>query len=604
MPGGNERITYMCLQLSSSAGRTIDIDVLTKVLKQPLSHYHDLSLDSRQVTSNSIFIALLAAKKTSSRMNRSTNSTLPTNGHQYIDQAIKMGCTFVITETKQASLNNQIAPIELDQAGAGITQILVFELRRKLGMLAKNFYFNRAKGEVHQPAITAVTGTNGKTSVASLLAQWVSLLGEDSASIGTLGVNLYKQGAFTKVADTINTTPDVVSLYSQLHKFSQQGIRFIALEASSHGLVQNRLANIDVDCGVFTNLSQDHLDYHQTMHAYGNAKKRLLFSSNLKFMVLNAIDSTVHEWQQELAQNASLHMVKVVYFSVQSLPSEASPLANADTTTRVPNVDLSVNKALSCTASSIRYTNQGCEFTLNSSWGNTAISLPLIGKFNVENFLAAASALLVQGYDFKQLIAQAKSLTGVAGRMELFSTNAVHLNMPSDLAKNLENNRPKMPSKNSGRASILVDFAHTPDALQQALIAARAHTNGELVCIFGCGGDRDKTKRELMGEIADRFADKIVLTQDNSRTEMPEKIIADIQNGITSQHKVKVQIDRKQAIIEAWVNSQQNDLILLAGKGHETYIEINHQRIDYDERAFVSALLNNKLEQVELGGRL
>ncbi len=493
-----------------------------------LSQLNNLTLDSREVNAQSIFLAITGHVH---------------KGHDYLPQASQNGCVMAILETQQPNEHAKIEVREFDNAPS-IICIYAFGLANDLGNLAYAFYIPNST--CHQwPHITAVTGTNGKTSVASLVAQLASLCGLKSATIGTLGINSFDRGHSRELAKTVNTTPDVVTLFSQVSELAHSHYDLVCLEASSHGLTQNRLKNLPIYCGIFTNLSQDHLDYHRSMNAYGAAKRKLLEAKDLHILVLNADDEESVLWHQQ-----ALSTLSIYWYSHDALGENQQ----------------------GCWASDIKYSTAGVSFILHANTRHVqqqaAITSPLIGPFNVTNLVAAFTALIAQGSDFDMLCNATKSLHGVPGRMELFSNE---------------------------KASILVDFAHTPDALKQALIAAREHTTGKLTCIFGCGGDRDNSKREIMGGIAEQFADKIILTQDNSRSESPLTIIEDIKSGISDTsiaQKVSVELNRKQAILEAWRYSDKNDMILVAGKGHEDYIEINGERIDYNERGYVQSMLS------------
>ncbi len=574
---------------SACATNKIDTQQRDELISR-LSQLNKLSIDSRKANKDCVFMALLS---NTTLAESGTVSVSANDGHQYIQKAIKASCPLILSDCHGPSEHLQIELVSDDFNDHLALQISMFNLRKNAGQLAKAFYFGyveKTKSGKHSepvlPTVTAITGTNGKTSVASLFAQWVSLLGTASASVGTLGVNLYEGGRSNCLHETINTTPDVVSMFGYLAQLSQAGSQHIAIEASSHGLMQKRLQDLDVACGVFTNLSQDHLDYHKTMDEYGTAKRLLLRAPNLRHIVLNSDDPQSQLWTQDLNTIEAHPEIEAVYFSLQSA-AETSSSDNA--------IEAIKRKGRYCIARNLLYTNKGCEFDFVSSWGNQSICLPLIGQFNVANFLAVAAALLVQSFDFVALMAQVKNLSGVSGRMELFDSKTVHVDMLQKNASKKQNSTQKYAEISHNKANILVDYAHTPDALRQALLAAKRHTRGRLICVFGCGGDRDKSKRSQMGAIANEYADTIVLTQDNSRTEEPSKIIADILQGIAKQHKVSVELDRKQAIKDIWLTSRAEDLIVLAGKGHETYMEINNQRIPYDERAFVDAMFKEHM---------
>jgi UDP-N-acetylmuramoyl-L-alanyl-D-glutamate--2,6-diaminopimelate ligase len=269
----------------------------------------------------------------------------------------------------------------------------------------------------------------------------------------------------------------------------------------------------------------------------------------VRYVVLNADDKESHHWIEQAPLDTTICLCAVEQPSSEALlHSHAKHPQNFTY----------------CIALNPRFTPNGSEFELETSWGNAVVSLPLIGQFNIANLLTALSVLLLQGGSFEQLVNAVSSLAGVPGRMEVFES-AKHGNM-------------------------IVDYAHTPDALKQALLAARQHVIGQLIVIFGCGGDRDKSKRSQMGKVAEDLADKIILTQDNSRNELPEDIIADIQQGITKKSKLSIDLERTSAIKHAYLNSHSDDLIVVAGKGHEEYLELNSVREYYNEREYVKQL--------------
>jgi len=479
-----------------------------------LDDIDNISFDSREANANTIFVAVQGNER---------------NGHDYIQDAQQRGCKVVLCE-------------QAPSVGIDSNQIIqINELKTHLPRLLRYLYI----GAKHDLKIAAVTGTNGKTSVAYLYAQLALSTASISASLGTLGLNKCRkarQQIITEhVSDSINTTPDIISQFKVLSLLAAQNVKYYCLEASSHGIEQKRLEGMPITCAIFTNLTQDHLDYHGDMASYAKAKRGLLTLDEVQYVVINADDPESSHWQHAAPQNAN-----VVWFSLDENKLPAN----------VPNFTLAKN--ISPSAS-------GISFDLFSSWGERKVHLPLLGKFNVANFLAALSAHLIQGIALDALLALSTTLKGVPGRMELFSAKA-------------------------NKGSFIVDYAHTPDALRQALKAARLHTEGQLYCVFGCGGNRDTSKRPLMGQAAEQNSDFVVLTQDNSRDEFPENIVKDIQKGMNNTIPLHVELDRKAAIRWAWDHSQHADLILLAGKGHEDYVEIKGQRIAYDERAYAEAL--------------
>jgi UDP-N-acetylmuramoyl-L-alanyl-D-glutamate--2,6-diaminopimelate ligase len=487
----------------------------------------NIVLDSREVNEHSLFIAQAGTQQ---------------DGREYIRDAIERGAKLVLANTDKTEMHG-----EIDAMGEALI-IHFFELPKQSGFICSAFHRHISS----KLQTIAVTGTNGKTSVTHLCAQLSAACEEAAGTIGTMGVSLYtKESQHTgrKLAETINTTPDVASLHHFTHLVKHHGAQRICIEASSHGLDQNRLSGFKVDTAVFTNLTQDHLDYHETLEAYAKAKRKLLKQDSLRCVVLNADDTESQQWAAELPEHLSVCLCSIKASDKASLFAEFSSHPH---------------HYKYCIAKTLRFTPNGCAFEIESSWGEASISLPLIGMFNIANLLSALTALLMQGLNFEQLVSAIAHLRGIPGRMEVFESRK--------------------------HANIIVDYAHTPDALQQALMAARQHALGNLTVIFGCGGDRDNSKREQMGRIAEKWADEIVLTQDNSRSESPENIVADIMQGMQGKSNLKIELDRKTAIREAFLNSQNDALVLVAGKGHEEYLELNSVREYYNEREYVNQL--------------
>ncbi len=481
-----------------------------------------LSLDSRHVDENSVFVGIKSANY---------------SADHFLSDAQKHGSKFALIETNDKSQHGQLSRV------TSVMTLKVYQLSSRLYDLAMAFYFS---DKANIPNITAITGTNGKTSIAAIVPQLASFVNSKSMSIGTLGVNLYTCGQSQKIEDTINTTPDLLTIMHQLKQACANECDIVCLEASSHGIEQSRLGKLPLRCAVFTNLTQDHLDYHRDMHRYAMAKRKLLTQPKINNLVLNADDQESLNWAKHTSTNTNIR-----WYSLFPLKDGQQGYWATD----------------------IKYETDGLSFSLNCNCDKANNELTsfrvrafLLGQFNVSNVLASVATLHLQGFDLEQLIEKISYLKSVVGRMEVY---------PSD------------------KGTLLVDYAHTPDALEQALKACRVHTKGNLTCVFGCGGNRDRTKRAAMGEVADIYCDSIVLTNDNPRNEEPISIVNDIRQGITrlsSAHKVAVELDREKAILLALENSTAEDLVLIAGKGHETYVEINNEKLFYDERALVSKL--------------
>ena len=359
------------------------------------------------------------------------------------------------------------------------------------------------------------------------------LLGKQSAQMGTIGNGLYGE-----LVESLNTTLDAISIFSELKQYQEKGCQYTIMEVSSHGLVQNRAKALPFYSGIFTNLTRDHLDYHGTMKEYANAKKRLFQDYPLKHRIINADDETGMFWLNEFPTAIS-------YGSKR-------------------NLSVANQRYLQVTKTN--YNANGVDFSFQSSWGNGNISAPFYGDFNVSNLAAVLTQLLIDGSDIQTCEHIFKNLDVVAGRMEQYF----------------------FPDK---EICFVVDYAHTPDALGKALQALKQHTNqGRLICVFGCGGDRDKGKRAEMAMVSEKHSDHVVLVDDNPRTESASDIMNDILLGFQSPQNILKIHDRKEAVMTLLNNAQKGDIVLLAGKGHEDYQIIGTKKIDYSDRGLLAQL--------------
>lgn len=475
----------------------------------------DLVLDSRDVAIHKAFIAI---------------SGHDLDGRDFIPQAVSLGAKVIV-----AQCDDMVSHGHIEMREQSVI-VHFYQLSEKLSELAGHFY----QFPADSMSVVAVTGTNGKTSTVQLTSQLAALMGEQAASIGTLGAGMYSLSNDQQpLKNAINTTPDAISMQRLLAEFVSEGAFQVALEASSHALVQNRIKAVKTDIAVFTNLSRDHLDYHGSMAEYALAKRRLLLQPELAYVVLNVNDPEHKNWLANIPKSTSV----VLY---------GQNISSADMPTEYQY----------CVANNLRYTTEGIALSLQSSWGNCELRLSLLAEFNVANVLGAICSQLCMGKSLKQIVYIVQKLKPVAGRMELY--------------------------KRQGHATIVVDYAHTPDALEKALLATKQHCHGTLFCVFGCGGDRDVGKRSLMGEIAERLADQVILTDDNVRSENPNDIIQDILAGCINPEQLHIEHDRKTAIKSAAALASKGDMILLAGKGHEKYQIIGNQTLAYDERQFVA----------------
>ncbi len=411
-------------------------------------------------------------------------------------------------------------------ATLAVPHLVVPNLRKHLGAVAHEWYGCPSE---HMTVI-AVTGTNGKTSSVQWIADMLNNSGVSCGTIGTLGVSL-PDG--TNLGGVL-TTPDVLTMHRSLAAIRAAGANLVALEASSIGLEQGRLDQVQIDIAALTNLSHDHLDYHQTEEKYAAAKQRLFNWPNLRLAVLNADDA----FGQQLQAQAQAQ--RVLTYSTQD--------ASAD-----------------LFAEDLHMAADGQVFNLIEAHGKAQILTRLLGAHNVSNLLLVSAVLLDLGWPVSKIARLMATLGPVAGRLEIVKPLAVGTHRPAPLA--------------------VVDYAHTPDALEHALLSLRetaAVRGGKIWCVFGCGGDRDRAKRPLMGAIAERLADQVIVTTDNPRSEDPLQIAEQIQAGMSVAPTV--QLDRAQAILHTLWQAEPNDIVLIAGKGHETYQEAQGQKRVFDDR--------------------
>ena len=448
-----------------------------------------LTLDSRDAIPGTLFIACKGTEK---------------DGRHYMDDAISRGAVAILQEG-----DNEI------QSYHDIPLISLRDLREDLSTLAAFFY----DYPLQHLTLIGVTGTNGKTSITQLLAQAFTALGKPAAVIGSLG-----NGVLGTLSETKNTTPDAITLQQLFATYVKQGIKVVAMEVSSHALDQGRVAGLLFDVGIFTNLTQDHLDYHGTMEAYGASKKKLF--NQVRQVIINQDDAMGIALLNEFGGMA---------------------YSQHNTLTDYPCLR----------ASEVKQSQQGMQFTLASEQQRATITTSLIGTFNVSNLLAVIACLLVQGESLHHILAVVPRLQPVPGRME-----TVRL-------------------KNGVLA--IVDYAHTPDALAKALQAARPFCEGRLFCVFGCGGDRDRKKRPLMASTVERYADRIIVTQDNVRHESPVQIVADILQGFSPNTDVMIEEDRAAAIRFAMHEAVAGDVVIIAGKGREPYQDVQGVKIPYSD---------------------
>ncbi|WP_348769591.1 UDP-N-acetylmuramoyl-L-alanyl-D-glutamate--2,6-diaminopimelate ligase [Buchnera aphidicola] len=412
--------------------------------------------------------------------------------------------------------------------------ISFFRLSQQLSNLAERFY-NKPSSRVK---VIGVTGTNGKTTVTQLINQWHELLGDKIATMGTLGNGFHKS---LKPSD--NTTASTIDIQSFLYSVSDK-VASVTMEVSSHGLVQNRVKNILFYAAIFTNLTQDHLDYHKNMKTYELAKRSFFTDHQVNKIILNANDKYAKKWLKTFSNKYTIAVT--IQDSTQKKYS---------------------NKWIN--AIDIKIFNEKIDINFESSWGDGILSTCLIGKFNIENLLLALACMLEMNYKLSDLIKTSLELQPIYGRMQKFNI----INKPI----------------------VIIDYAHTPDALKKSLNAIKfQYSKKKIWCIFGCGGERDYKKRPLMGKIAEKIADQIIITNDNPRNENPNQIIKDIKSGCIQNKKLIIIPNRKKAISYVFFHSNIDDIIFIAGKGHENYQIIGDQYINYSDQEVVLNLLEKK----------
>jgi UDP-N-acetylmuramoyl-L-alanyl-D-glutamate--2,6-diaminopimelate ligase len=470
-----------------------------------------VAIDSRRVKEGDLFMAY-----------QGTN----VNGVDYIDNAINAGASVVVIDDDE----------NINPDSISVPSVKVSSLRKQAGIIVSRFYDEPSR----KMEVIGVTGTNGKTTVTYMIAQVLLTLGKQSAVIGTIG-----NGLLGKVESDKTTTPDPVKLHSLFSNWVCE-VDSVVMEVSSHALDQGRVAGTVFDTAIFTNLSRDHLDYHKTFEEYANAKFQLFKSSGLKNAIVNADDDYGLEFLNNLPEE-----LKVIAYSTKSTDKE-----------------INRKNTLFVYCETIETDQLKTKLKVQSPWGQVTIQMGLLGAFNVENILAAFSALCLSGLAAEEVAKALSKFIGVPGRMEYFS--------------------------NANKPLVIIDYAHTPDALEKALRSIRPYCKGKLHCVFGCGGDRDTGKRPEMGKIAESLSDYVVITNDNPRTEAEEKIVKDILKGIKNSSNVTVLYDRSEAIMSTFLNADVDDIIVVAGKGHETTQQVGTTLLPFSDRELARRLMEGE----------
>ncbi|MHB1950660.1 MAG: UDP-N-acetylmuramoyl-L-alanyl-D-glutamate--2,6-diaminopimelate ligase [Acidiferrobacteraceae bacterium] len=463
-----------------------------------------ITADSRRVAPGFLFFAVPGTSS---------------DGRRYIDQAIECGAGAIVAEAGAKPVAARSTPVFEVQG-----------LAAKMGPIADRFFGTPSR----RLTIIGITGTNGKTTCAHLIAQALNRGQRRCAVLGTVG-----NGFPGALRPTTHTTLDPVTLHSMLSELVAEGATDVSMEVSSHALAQERVAGIEFAGAVLTNITRDHLDYHGSMEAYAQAKARLFERDTLRYAVFNADDP----YGATFRKRADARGVRSLGFGLES-------------------GEVRILEA--------RGTTDGLHVRLHTPNGTISAATRFFGHFNAFNLAAVAAVLLLDGHtpfaEIGDILSQAQP---VPGRMERFGGN--------------------------GSPLVFIDYAHTPDALEKALRALREHVRGRLVCVFGCGGNRDTGKRAVMGRVAEQWADALVVTDDNPRCESAEAIIGDILSGIRTPAAVRVVRDRHQAISAALDAAAPDDIVLVAGKGHEEYQEIGNERIPFSDRESVRSLLEARI---------
>jgi UDP-N-acetylmuramoyl-L-alanyl-D-glutamate--2,6-diaminopimelate ligase len=478
--------------------------------------------DSRDVSAGACFVAL-----------RGTH----VDGHAYVEQALKAGASAVIAE-KSISLPETIPVLQLPSARG---------VAGRLSAVMHGIDHLQREGRLH---LVGVTGTNGKSTFCYLLRAILNGAGQPAALIGTIEYDL-----LSRVVPASMTTPPATTLMRYLAEASTAGARHAVMEVSSHALDQGRCDGVRFSVGVFTNLTGDHLDYHQNMEAYLVAKKRLFDGLEPGASAIVNVDDPAGE---RIVRDCRASIRRYAIIPVERAAS------SADLQARI-----------------LEMRPEGTRFILSdrTRGRNADVRIALIGRHNVQNCLAAAGAALALGLDLDDIARGLSSMTHVPGRLQAVVPEAI-----DDPAR-------------AGLPTVLVDYAHTDDALENVCSALRGLVRGRLIVLFGCGGDRDRTKRPRMARVARRYADRLVITSDNPRTEDPQTIIDDILAGLSSEQldSTLVEPDRAEAIARAIREAAPGDLVLLAGKGHENYQIIGSQTFPFDDAKVAAQILAERL---------
>ncbi len=474
-----------------------------------------LSLNSQKVQPGDLFFAFPGTQA---------------DGRRFIENAVNHGAAAILAEAN-LGISETLEFGALD--GRKVPILTLPDLASYCSAIAGEFYNNPS----HNMQVIGVTGTNGKTSCAYYLAAAFTKLGSKTGFMGTIGCGLYGED----IVSTGLTTSDPITVQHLLAQMYSTGARIVVMEVSSHALVQGRVNGVRFTNAVFTNLSQDHLDYHGDMASYWAAKKILFENFQLPYAVINANDPYGRELLLDLWGSQY-----VCAYGQAPIPAEIA---------QIPMVS----------AHEIKFSRQGVKARIHSPWGLGLLESPQVGRFNLSNLLAVIATMATLNVHMDDILRVLQNLPVVPGRMQSFSRE----------------NRPL----------VIVDYAHTPDALENVLTVLRENCNAKLWCVFGCGGTRDKIKRHIMGEVAERLAHNVIVTDDNPRMEDAHEIVKDIFKGFKKPDVIKVEHDRAAAIAYAINHAKVHDTILIAGKGHETYQQVGKAKRHFSDAEEVQKLL-------------
>lgn len=450
-----------------------------------------------------------------------------TDGRQYIHEAIDRGAVAVVCEGESPGAQREM------RGDLSIPIVTIPDLKNKLGLIAAQFYEHPSRAM----KVIGITGTNGKTSCSQFIASLLESAGQRCGIIGTVG-----NGLFGQLQESSLTTPDAMTLQQTLADFYLAGAKAVSMEVSSHALDQGRIIGTTLTTAVLTNLTRDHLDYHGDMTHYAHAKQRLFAMPDLRCAIINLDDS--FGWYLLEQIPSSLSVIGYSTTKINAAIRRKIPIVNA--------YDLCVLENGMCAQ-------------IETPWGGGELSTTLLGRFNLSNLLAVIAVLGEWGIPISDLLSHIPKLKGVPGRMEVLGGG-------------------KQPW-------VIVDYAHTPDALKHVLQALREHCRGSICCVFGCGGDRDRGKRPLMAEVVEQYADRMIITDDNPRNENPVAIVADIVRGLSSTAAFVIEHNRHHAISDAIQRARVGDIVLIAGKGHETYQQIGADKFSFSDKLVAQSIL-------------